>query len=153
MSGFEHSPYEILPQRDGGLTSPPVYNNVSTNGVPRSDYQVGSRSSFSKTESISVKSRNSASKLGPKSFSKRTASRRVWMHVLTATATLVLVAIPLSLVAVVITTSSLVNRNDQGVTYCSKEFISLSCLSAPRSQLSTRSHLLRPRWKFYIDFF
>ena len=113
------SPYAVLPQRDGGLSSPSADKYGSTNGQPKIIHRMGSFESTSKTESVSVKSRKSASLLAPKSFPQLPASRRIWTQIATATATIFLVAIPFGIVAVVWMTDVHWNPNDREFTYCS----------------------------------
>jgi hypothetical protein len=110
-------PYDVLPQQDRGLQSPPAYNDGFIAGTSDSGPQLRPSNSISKSPLISVESRDSRSKLDPRSFSRTPAAKRIFMHVAIAITALVLIAIPVGLLILTLVAGQSTGEAP-GDTYC-----------------------------------
>ena len=119
-------PYEALLHKDHNLRSRPVYDNeLGAEGHERIS-QMSLSNSMSKSLLTGVRSLDLDSKLPPKSFSQAPTSKRIWIHIATATSALTMFAIPVGVFASVLFGGSITPFDNPGGTYCTPYYMYMS---------------------------
>jgi hypothetical protein len=134
-------PYDVVPQQDRGQQTPPACNDELSAGGSKPQMNL-SHNSISRSILAEAEPQESTFKLPPRSYSRTPTSKRLWKHVATGTAVLLLVMIPIGILLLVVYASDASSFDQQGFTYCNSDGLlplPMTCLRMPfpRSSILT----------------